>query len=411
MHAPSSVNTRPHFPLPPFVLVLAVLLSGPVPAALAQQVVWVGGEPSPADSVRLWARQAMAGFQANRGDSAGGANYPAYEKVGLIARRLLRARGGRDLRLAPSLQPTLDSLGLATEIATDPASPRFALLVVHDPQHPVAESVGFLYWLREGDLRMQGLVLRGGHHPRMRTWWVGETEHPYEWGVVDQTRDGHQRFTLLSLAADGSVWGIQQDEEMQPTLGGVGEAQWADLNGDERPELVAWLRATTDSLFTECASCPHLITERTFIESRGVFELQDERLLPTPYATLVLFVRLLIDGHLTQAERLVRDPAKVQAAVAQGWNRRPIRSPWKVESGEANTTWPRRLAVRFQGPNGPRRYDVVFGRRDERWIIEDWFEPRAATERYPSVTLPPSRATTRPPASGSRPATPGRKTK
>ena len=32
-----------------------------------------------------------------------------------------------------------------------------------------------------------------------------------------------------------------------------------------------------------------------------------QALLPTPYATLVYFVRLLIDGKLAQAEKLVRD--------------------------------------------------------------------------------------------------------
>jgi hypothetical protein len=403
-----TANTRPSRALPLLVLLACALLLGAAPVAHAQRVVWVGGEPE-ADTLKLWTTQAMAGFRANRGDSASGANYLAYERVGLIGRRLLRAQGRRDLSLAAAIRPTLDSLGFATEVATDPASPTFALLMVRDPAHPAAEAVGYLYWLRENDLRMQGVLFRGGRHPRMRVWWTGQADHPYEWGVMDETPARQQRFTLLRLAPNGVHWSIQQDEERYPTLGAIGEAQWADVNGDERPELVSWTPSVTDSLFAECADCPHLITERTFIEGREIFEMQDERLLPTPYATLVLFVRLLLDGQLTQAERLVRDPVRVHEAVALGWNRRVVRTPWRVEFGEKDETWPRRLELRFEGPQGVKRYGVVFGRRDGRWIIENWFEPRTIERHFPSVTVPPAKSSggktpPLPPRSGNSPA-------
>jgi hypothetical protein len=385
-----TANTRPsRAPSLPVLVVLALLL-GLAPAARAQRVVWVGGE-SAADTLKLWTAQALEGFRDNRGDSAGGANYRAYERVGRIGRRLLRAQGRRDLLLAPAIRPALDSLGFATEVATDPAAPAFALLMVRDPAHPAAEAVGFLYWFREDDLRMQGVLFRGGHEPRVRVWWTGRTEYPYECGVIDRTPAGVLRFTMLRLAPNGADWSVQQDEERYPTLGAAGEAQWVDLNGDERPEVVSWTPAQTDSLFTGCSDCPRLITERTFIEGREIFEPQDERLLPTPYATLVYFVRLLLDGQLVQAEKLVRDPAKVREAVALGWDKRAVRTPWRVEFGEKNEAWPRRLEVRFEGPRGVKRYGVVFGRRDGRWIIENWFEPRAVERRFPSVTVPPAK--------------------
>lgn len=385
-----TTNTRPsRAPSLPVLVVLALLL-GLAPTARAQHVVWVGGE-SGADTLKLWTAQALEGFRGNRGDSAGGDNYRAYERVGRIGRRLLRAQGRRDLLLAPAIRPALDSLGFATEVATDPAAPAFALLMVRDPAHPAAEAVGFLYWFREDDLRMQGVLFRGGHEPRVRVWWTGRTEYPYECGVIDRTTTRVQRFTMLRLAPNGADWSVQQDEERYPTLGAAGEALWADLNGDERPEVVSWTPATTDSLFAECSNCPRLITERTFIEGREIFEPQDERLLPTPYATLVYFVRLLLDGQLAQAEKLVRDPAKVREAVALGWDKRVVRTPWRVEFGEKNEAWPRRLEVRFEGPRGAKRYGVVFGRRDGRWIIENWFEPRAVERRFPSVTVPPAK--------------------
>ena len=143
----------------------------------------------------------------------------AYEKVGLIGRRLLRAQGRRDLLLAPAIRPTLDSLGFVTEVATDPASPTFALLMVRDPEHPAAEAVGYLYWFRENDLRMQGVLFRGGRRPRMRVWWTGKADRPYEWGVVDETAARGQRFTLLRLRAERRALGHPAGRGALPDAG------------------------------------------------------------------------------------------------------------------------------------------------------------------------------------------------
>ncbi len=290
-----------------------------VPAAREASPV---ASPPDADSVSTWASQAKAGFRSNPGDSAGGENYRPYEKVGLIGRRLLRSLGRGSLLQAHAIKPVLDSLGFVTEVATDPASPNFALLMVRNPARHTAEAVGFLYWYKGDDLRIQGALFKGGYHPRIRVWRTGKPEYPFEWGILDETHAGMLGLTMLRLSPGGTVWGIQQDEERFPLLGEPGEGAWLDLNQDGSPELVSWTRAATDSLFTECPGCPKLLTERTFVEGGQGFELQDERLLPTPYATLVYFVRLLIDGRLAEAEKLVRDPAKVREAVALGWNQR-----------------------------------------------------------------------------------------
>lgn len=383
----------------PRLAALALFLSFlPAPALRAQQVVQVPplpeaspvASPSGVDSISTWAAQAKTGFQSNLGDSAGGDNYRPYEKVGLIGRRLLRSLGRRDLLQAHALKPALDSLGFVTELATDPNSPTFALLMVRNPGRYTADAVGFLYWYKGDDLRIQGAVFKGGYHPRMRVWRTGKPEYPFEWGILDETRDGLLRFTMMRLSPGGTVWGIQQDEESFPLMGEPGEVAWVDLNQDGPPEFVSWTTSSTDSLFTECADCPRLLTERTFIEGNDAFELQDERLLPTPYATLVYFVRLLADGNLAQAEKLVRDPAQVREAVALGWGKRVVRKPWVVEYGESGRAWPRRLALRFEGPNGVKRYGVVFAMREGHWIIDNWFEPRAIERRYPSVTMPPA---------------------
>jgi hypothetical protein len=79
-----------------------------------------------------------------------------------------------------------------------------------------------------------------------------------------------------------------------------------------------------------------------------------------------------------------------------------VREAWTVEYGESGQAWPRRLALRFEGPNGVKRYAVIFAMREGRWIIDNWFEPRVIERRYPSVTMPPA-APAKPPATSARP--------
>ena len=386
------------------LLALLLLLAAPA-AARAQIVVHVGGEPE-VDSLTVWAADAKARFQSSSSDSVTDENYRAFEEVGLIGRRLLRSLARGRLLQAQAIQQTLDSLGFATEVAEDPAWPSFALLMVRNPSRFSGHAVGFLYWYRQDDLRMQGVVFSGGRHPSIKVWRSNKPEFPYEWGILDQILDGRPQFTLLGLSPDGAYWQIEQDEESARLFGGPGEAAWVDVNRDGIPEIASWTRDSTDSLFTECMDCPKLLTERLYAEGGEGFELEDERLLPTTYATLVYFVRLLIDGKLTQAERLVRDPARVREAVAQGWNKRVVKNPWQVESRERGQAWPRRLGLRFEGPHGVKRYNVVFGRRGERWIIENWIEPKPVTGRYPSVTVPPVQGAKRPavkPSAGAKP--------
>jgi len=402
MRPPTPVPARPAARrLARFLAVLSLLVLA-LPAR-AQTVVRVW-EPPASDSLTSWMTLAKERFRSNPGDSAGGENYRAYEYVGLAGRQLLRSLGRQNLMQAYAVKPMLDSLGFATEVALDPLSPNFVLLMVRNPYKAGAEAVGFLYWYKGDDLRIQGALFKGGLRPRIRVWWTGKPEYPYEWGIIDETPAGVLRLMLLRLSPGGTVWGIQQDEERSPVLSAKGEAQWVDLNRDGLPEIVSWTRSPTDSLFLECSDCPRLLTERVFTETGNGFELHDERLLPSPYATLVYFVRLLIDGNLAQAQRLVRDPAKVREAVAMGWDKRVVKSPWTVEYGTSGEPWPRRLALRFQGPQGVRRYILVFVRRDGHWLIDNWIEPRPAGGPSPSVTPPPA-ATPKPAAPKPAPRT------
>ncbi len=375
-----------------------LLLLGAAAGARAQVTVRVGGPE--ADSVALWAADAKIRFAANRGDSVTGDNYPPYGDVGFIARRLLRVRDFGGAISARVIKPALDSLGFTTELAEDPAWPGFALVMVRNPLRPKADAIGFLYWRRENELRFQGALFAGGIRPRLKLWRAAKPIYPYECGILSEALDGSLRLMLLGLAADASFWDIENDQTL--ASGEPGQGIWADVNRDDLPEVVTWTLTPTDSLFSECMDCPKLLAERLLVEQGDGFEVEDQHLLETPYATLVYFVRLLLDGKVAQAERLVREPSKVREALAAGWNKRVVRNPWHVEYRESGHPWPDRMEVRFQGPQGVKRYVFVFARREGHWLIQDWVESKPTARRVSSVTVPPKRGA-KTPAPAKRP--------
>jgi hypothetical protein len=296
-----------------------------------------------------------------------------------MGRRLVRSLGRRHLLQAHAIGSVLDSLGLDVDVQVDPKLPQFVLLVVRNPYILTAHAVGFLYWYRGDDLRMQGAMFYGGHHPTMRAWWTGFTEQPYSMGVIDHDRSatGRVRMTLFRMGPTATYWDILQFPVDDPALAGSGEAAWVDVNRDDRPELVAWIRAKNDTLFESCPSCPFIMHELTYTETRDGLKLHDMRIMPSPYATFTLFVRLLAEGNRTAAARLLRDPARVEEARVAGWGERHRAGAWKLEYAEEER-WPRWLAFLHHGPKGDQRYIVHFEQKEGRWIISDWLKPRPA---------------------------------
>ena len=116
---------------------IALRIATPPPAAMAQanrppsmSRPWT---PPGTDSLVIMTAEAKVRFQANRGDSIGGANYRAYELAGLAARRMLRAIGRNNMGQARAVEAVLDSLGLDTDIVLDSEIPIFAFLMVRNP--------------------------------------------------------------------------------------------------------------------------------------------------------------------------------------------------------------------------------------------------------------------------------------
>jgi hypothetical protein len=356
------------------VFALLTILLVPTLARAAPLIrPWV---PPGTDSLTVWAAEARERFQANAGDSVGGRNFRAYDLVGSMGRRLLASLGRGGTTQAHAVEVVLDSLGLDTDVVTDPKQPGFVLLLVRNPFRSTAAAVGFAYWYLGTDLRLQGIVFHGTRNPRMRVWWTADTEWPYEWAIVtDNPNDGDRmNLLLLRLNQQATYWVLVQYENAGPDLGGPGDAEWANVNGAGPPELIVWTAAQADTSFEECNECPKLRLERLYVLRSGGYELYDSRLVPSPYATFSLFIRLLQQQNRTAAGRLLSDPPRIADAVAAGWAKRG-RGIWTMEHSEVDE-WPRWLAFKFTGPKGSVRYIVHFEFVEGRWLIRDWVTPK-----------------------------------
>jgi hypothetical protein len=348
--------------------------------------------PPSSDSLLAWAADARARFRTNAGDSIGGGNFEAYNLVGRIARRMLRALGEQHMLQAHAIEPAIDSLGLDVEVAIDPAQPTFALVMVHNPFRATAGTVGWLYWFRRDDLRAQGVAYTGGREPRMKVWYSATPSAPYEWAVLDRAlgKEGYN-FTLFRLDAQGYYWRADQFEGYGPDLRDATDAGFMDINHDGRPELLAWAEAAPESLFETCKGCPLLFSERIYTLTPRGYELDESRMLSTTYSTFVLFVRLLRQQNRVAAGRLLEDPAKLDRAIALGWAAGSGRGVWKVERVETDRSWPSWLALRFRSPKGEQHWVVHFTQKEGRWVIKDWLsEDHRGTTRL----APPAAADT-----------------
>jgi hypothetical protein len=331
--------------------------------------------PPGADTLRTMAAEARTLFQAQTVDTVRQGNYRPYEIVGDMARRLVRSLGRSGLAQANAIEPVLDSLGLETLVRVDPRLPYFVLVAVRNPYRPSAQAAGILFWYRGQELRQQTVILGDGRDPEFRVWWTGWSERLYSLGLIDRAPDGALSWMVLGLIAEGRAWDFVQFVERAGETG-RGQATFTDVNGDGGPELVIWARTEPDSTFQLCTDCPGLLTETVLVERAEGFTPFDTRLMPSPFASLTLFARLLASGNRAAAARLLDDPARLDEAAALGFGQRQGRGAWRVEYAEPKERWPRWLALRTMDET--RRLHIVhFTLKDGRWVIRDWVPVRA----------------------------------
>jgi len=365
----------------------ALALGSLAPATARAQTIkpWT---PLSSDSLTQWAAEARARFAANAGDSVGGANYRAYELVGNIGRRLLRSLGRQHLLQAQAIEPTLDSLGLDVEVSNDPNLPAIVFMLVRNPYRPKSDGIGYLYWFRGKDLRMQGTSFPRVRHPRLHAWWSGRNGAPYSAGLL-YSRLGPPDslgFRLFRMSSDGTFWNLVDYEGHGPRMSGRAQADPMEVNCDEQPELVVFDRAEPDSFLRVPNDLPQLLVEYLYTERDEGFVLHDARPVPSATATLRLFALMLQRGDRESAKRLLLKPERLLDALANGWDKARGPGSWTIEYGEENQPLPEWYEVKIRTPMHTKKYVFHFFIQDGRWVIRDWIAEQVPEPAPPHGT-------------------------
>lgn len=397
--------TRPRPLSNPLLTALVLVALAVVPSWAAPAKTPSGGPyvkpwlPASADSITALVSEAKVRFQQQTVDSLDERSIVPFERVGQAARRLLRALGRERMILAPSLELTLDSLGLDVDVVQDPQIPSIVLVLVRNPWRPAMPSVGYLMWYRGPDLRMQGASFPPAIRPVLRAWWSGQSSSPYAAAVLFRLRGtaASQGFKYLRMSPDGYYWDLVQYEGNGPELGEQGDATFADVNHDGLPELIAYSLSPPDSILRVESPVRPLLREAIYTDRGRGFVAHDARILPGPLATLRLYVSLLRQGNHEQARKLLLMPDLLEFTLAAGWGTTRTPASFVVDRQEEGTAWPEWFGVKVRGADGvSRRWVIHFTLQEGRWLIRDCIAEGAPPEE-PVWPTPPA------PTKGRRP--------
>jgi hypothetical protein len=374
-----------------FALVLLVPVLGGI-SGVAHAAPVKPWTPAGADSITGLVAEAKVRFRQTTSDTIDENTIIPFERVGQAARRLLRRLGRERTLLAPSIEASLDSLGLDTDVVNDPQLPSIVLVMVRNPYRLSQQAVGYLLWYRGPDLRMQGAAFPPCVRPRLRSWWSGRPTSPYSAAIIYETRQETPAlgFKYLELSGDGYYWNLVQYEGNGPELGLAGDATFADLNGDGRPELISYSRAPQDSILTTAAPVHPMIREAIFTDRGRGFVVHDARLLPGPLATLDLFLIWLREGKPDNARHLLVDPAYADRAIKLGWAELHNPRNFLVDTQEQGQPWPEWLGARVVTKAGTQRYAFHFTLTEGHWLIKDWVAEEPARSSASGVASPDS---------------------
>lgn len=281
------------------------------------------------------------------------------EQAAAISARVVRARleSGASPAWEDVSRTLLDSLNIAAEVA---GAPRAAVVNLFSRSEVEGSSWPYFFWNERGDVRVQTLEGRGMRllDATVRGFNDGGAGDSSQLAVLwgKRTPSGQQPLLLTWRHARGGRWDLAQT--LGPdSLGGTGTGQFVGS------DLITKTYRTTQ-WFDECPTCPHVYHERHFRWTPQGFLRDDDRIVPSPYATFTSFVSALVAGDRDGAARWAADPSLVEFARRYEWHD-PALGGWRAAPGtEANSP----EMVFFRGRTDAFR--VTFEARGAGWVVQ-----------------------------------------
>lgn len=263
----------------------------------------------------------------------------------------------------------LDSLAIGAELASAPC---VEAINFFSRSNPEGGSWPYLIWCGETHPRMQAIDARGLHLLAVGVATLSGSTAATMPPAAPPGPTTSIALLYTHRSAGGQqplvmVWGHARKDEPwnlvqtlgADSLGGVGSAQLAER--DTALELITRTYHVTRG-FDECPTCPHVYRTHRFRLGSGGFTSVEQSVVPSPYATFVLFIAALgVDDRDAQA-RLAANGDVVDQAKKLGWDRSG--GSWRPapETDENATTM-----VLFRGRD--EAYKVTFAARDDDWVI------------------------------------------
>jgi len=299
------------------------------------------------DSLTILSRMAAERWESGQSEQA------AALSARVVRTRLAAAMEGAWEDRARTL---LDSLGVACEVA---GGEHAAVVNLFSRSDAESTSWPYFFWGEGGDVRLQLLEGRGMRllDATVRGFDSGGAGDSSQLAVLWGRRGGagQQPLLLTWRHARGGRWDLAQT--LGPdSLGGTGSGQFVgqDL-------ITKTFRATP--WFDECGTCPHVYHERHFRWDAPGFVRDDDRIVPSPYATFTSFIAALASGDRTEAEKYAADPSLVEFARRYEWHD-PALGRWRPAPGSQENS---PEMVFFRGRSDAFR--VTFQSRGGAWVM------------------------------------------
>jgi len=337
---------------------------------------WAAADTVRARDAAALARQTFAGVWADR--QAGADEAARVREV-----EHLPTRREATEPTPAEVSDALAGLGLASDIVVAEGPHALWQVVVRDPTGHAGASTEFWAWpdprAPQGPPVVQPLPANAPSRRRYGPDAVGALA---TYGRADgaglasawtRPRSGGGLEVALASRGKSGTWKVSSSRQIPILADSVAFVAGATA----APSLVVHGAGGRDRLFDVCPTCPHLARRLRYTFEDKNWTLREERVEPSPYATIVAFMQSLREGGPEAALPYASGPEVLEQVRELGLERGPI-TPLRAAPGTTASDLTQRY--RRGGSGGSDGLEITLEPRGESWVVADLRPTRLVIE-------------------------------